>query len=337
MRKFLSAQNLVLFASLLCFLTTAIITLDINRLYKNGPSNSHKRQKNEYSQNNTYATSKNSSEYCAAPCDTNKKGEPDIIVQSRMADATEKQLIWSIIIGLCSLFISGFVFLSSYFQWRASHRQSRQESMAYVFPHKIETRGIRTDYTFRLTDGDSFGIEVAGENAEALITFKNTGQTPAFKFRHLGMIFPHKPSYTQNVKKSKWWRSKEIVSFNSESPIPPGQRITIPILSAPLKGMRKAALGNGDNYLFLEGMIKYITLGRRIDTKYRFAIMNEDIVIAAGGAIEFKGAKGVLVCEKGNETYNQADFWFEKKKRLNAALSFIWGRSISIFPIVEPM
>lgn len=96
--------------------------------------------------------------------DTNSKGENDLFVQTRMADATDKSVFWSKAATFGAIGVGTLGIILSLFQWYKSGKQEITKTRAYIEP-KIENPKL-------IEDKGVFKIPLN-------ISIKNIGQTPA--------------------------------------------------------------------------------------------------------------------------------------------------------------
>lgn len=252
--------------------------------------------------------------------DEESNGRSDYEHQNLMVNKSTRNATWT------AAWFAVFAFGISFLVLIVSTKERRHELMAYVYPKTVEFRGISDRTNLIVRQKDSFGMrfnDPLHRIVEVWVTFKNTGQTPAFNFSHMGGCFPQLNRYAAVKGCVKWWRGPGTVPFQSEAIIPPNQEVTVVFLSKAFKGMREAALINGINHIFAEGMIKYNTLGRRIDSRYRFVRMNSRISVGAGSGIEVEKGSSIYVCEKGNSTEDRSKVWIDFKR----AVFKVFGKS----------
>jgi hypothetical protein len=134
----------------------------------------------------------------------------------------------------------------------------------------------------------------------------------------MGSAFAQRPNYSTSKNLVKWWKEPGKIDFLSSATIPPNQEVTVVVLTRPIKAMRKAAFINGTNYLFLEGITRYRSLGRIIRSDYRYLRMNSLIALDSGTGIEFDKGTGILTCECGNKTTDRWGLYVSSKQYLKS-------------------
>lgn len=227
-----------------------------------------------------------------------------LVAEQQMATVFRYEAWFSgiaLILSIIALFLGIWQFFKSL-------TQSQQERRAHVYIEKVKVNGVHDFGPFSIDSSDA-GLNVILPSFE--ITFKNSGQSPAVNVRHEGFAFPKETAYATE-KKTQYWADL-AQTMTSITQVPPGGTISTLIEVRGLSENSVANLKNGSDIIYVEGFVKYETLGIKSIMKYRLMRENTYKSTRKAGVIGFPGAHGLLTCQFGNGTEERKSASFLRK------------------------
>lgn len=225
----------------------------------------------------------------------NERGESDLDVQTRMADAAEDTKFWAIVSGVGAIIVSSLALIFTFREARASRSQREQELRAYLhislYPER-QVSGIDNLVKFFFHGGDpSKGIP----QATYYVVLENHGQTPAKNVECWRRISIAPYPNLGDVEFPRQAADESRDGVPSRSSLAPRGKSMLPTgLDTRLTQEEFDAVRQNKSALYLHGWVTYEDVfGKTWKTEFRYAHPIGD---------RFFWGKPPEICEAGNET-----------------------------------